>query len=137
MNKTLRTVALLAVLAIMTAGCQKEVFTESQASIEEAVTIHTVRYSVNGVESVEVLVGDQAWYDFLQRMLALAEQGYEVTFADENASANASATKEIVRYSTPDRDDAQAWSDSMTAQGYAVTITYDKEKKMYNCVAVK
>ena len=106
MRKQLVSVALLAVLATMTAGCQKEVFTESQVSIEEAVTVHTVRYSVNGVESVEVLVGDQAWYDFLQRMLALAEEGYEVTFADENATANAAATKEIVKYTTPDREDA-------------------------------
>lgn len=137
MNKTIRTVALLAVLATMTAGCQKEVFTESQASIEEAVTIHTARYSVNGVESVEVLVGDQAWHDFLQRMMALAEQGYEVTFADENASTNASATKEIVKYSTPDREDARNWCANMAAQGYTVTVTYDNDKQLFICVAVK
>ncbi|MBR1765467.1 MAG: hypothetical protein IJ745_00330 [Bacteroidales bacterium] len=137
MNKTFRTIALIAVLGTMAVGCQKEQPIELQSSITEIGTVYTVQYSVNGVLHQETLVGEQAWSGFLHCMLALAEEGYEVSVANENISSRAVATKEVVTYSSSSQEDAYSWCDKMVLSGYTVTITYDKEKKVYNCIAIK
>ena len=47
MNKTIRTIALIAVLGTMTVGCQKEQEIEPQSSVTEIGTVYTVQYAVN------------------------------------------------------------------------------------------
>ena len=74
MNKSIKTVALLAVLSVAAVGCQKETITvEPQTGVEASSTVYMVRYSVNGVMHTETLIGEQAWADFLQRMLAIQQ----------------------------------------------------------------
>lgn len=68
MNKTIRTIALIAVLGTMTVGCQKEQEIEPQSSVTEIGTVYTVQYAVDGVLHLETLIGEQAWSDFLHRM---------------------------------------------------------------------
>ncbi|MBP5388318.1 MAG: hypothetical protein J6Y97_13150 [Prevotella sp.] len=94
-------------------------------------------YAVDGVTHQITLVGDEAWHDFLNRMMALAEEGHEVTFRNEEAASRVASTKEVVTYSTPDHDDAINWAAKMLDDGYTVTIHFDKEKKVYNCYAFK
>lgn len=137
MNKTIRTIALIAVLGTMTVGCQKEQEIEPQSSVTEIGTVYTVQYAVDGVLHLETLIGEQAWSDFLHRMLALAEEGCEVSVSNENITSRVVATKEVVTYSSSSQEDAYSWCDKMVLSGYTVTITYDKEKNVYNCIAIK
>ena len=93
MKRTIKAVALLAVLSVAAVGCQKETVVVSQTGAEESGTVYTVRYSVNGVSHTETLIGEQAWADFLQRMLALAEEGHRVTMSRSANTAQYSETE--------------------------------------------
>ena len=138
MNKTVKKMALLTVLSVAAVGCQKETITvEPQTGVEASGTVYTVCYSVNGVSHTETLIGEQAWPDFLQRMLALAEEGYRVTMSRNTNTAQYSMAKEVVTYKTKDKKEAYEWLDDMTEQGYAVTITFNPQTGEYTCIAVR
>ena len=78
MKRNIISVALFAVLATMAVSCQKENVTDfaSETIVSQTGTVYTVQYAVDGVLHLETLIGEQAWSDFLHRMLALAEEGY-------------------------------------------------------------
>ena len=137
MRKTFTTIALVAMLGALAVSCQKENIIDETPVVAENVTVYTVSYAVDGVTHQLTLVGDEAWRDFLNRMMALAEEGHEVTFRNEEAASRVVSTKEVVTYSTPSHDDAYSWAEKMVDDGYTVTITFDKEKKIYTCYAIK
>ena len=137
MHKTFTTIALVAMLGALAVGCQKENIIDEPPVVAENGTVYTVSYAVDGVTHQLTLVGDEAWHDFLNRMFALAEEGHEVTFRNEEAASRVVSTKEVVTYSTPSHDDAINWAEKMADDGYTVTIHFDKEKKVYNCYAIK
>ena len=138
MNKSIKTVALLAVLSVAAVGCQKETITvEPQTGVEASSTVYMVRYSVNGVMHTETLIGEQAWADFLQRMLALAEEGYRVTMSKSANTALYSESKEVVTYTTKDKKAAQLWITQKLEEGYEVTMDYNQQTGEYTCIAVK
>ena len=137
MKKTIRTIALIVVLGTMTVGCQKEQVIDPQSSITETNTVYTVQYTINGELHQETIIGEEAWSEFLHRMLALAEEGCEVSVFEETNTSCVVATKEVVTYSTSNQDDAYSWCNNMIMLGYMVTITFDREKQVYNCTAVR
>ena len=137
MRKTITTIALFAVLGTLAVSCQKENIIDETNIVAENGTVYTVSYAVDGVTHQLTLVGDEAWQAFLNRMLALAEEGHRVTFRNEEAASRVVSTKETVTYSTSDHDDAINWAEKMVDAGYTVTIVFDKEKKVYNCYAIK
>ena len=138
MNKSIKTVALLAVLSVAAVGCQKETITvEPQTGVEASSTVYMVRYSVNGVMHTETLIGEQAWADFLQRMLALAEEGYRVTMSKSANTALYSESKEVVTYTTKDKKAAQLWITQKLEEGYEVTMDYNQQTGEYTCIAVR
>ncbi len=136
MNKSIKSVALLAVLSTMAVGCQKETFVEPMSSVAEIDTTYTVTYTIDGVHYQKTLIGEQAWSNFLQQIFALAEQGHEIRILDENFSSCVAATKDVATFSSSDKEKAYAWCTKMYLAGYLVTISYDEEKKVYNCTAV-
>ncbi len=137
MRKTLTTIALFALLGTLAVSCQKENIIDETNIVAENGSVYKVSYTVDGVTHQLTLVGDEAWHDFLNRMMALAEEGHEVTFRNEEASSRVVSTKETVTYTTSDHDDAYSWAAKMVDDGYTVTITFDKEKKIYTCYAIK
>ena len=138
MNKTIKKMALLTVLSVAAVGCQKEtIMEEPQIGVETSGTVYTVYYSVNGVSHTETLIGEQAWADFLQQMLALAEEGYRVTISRSTNTAQCSMSKEVVTFKTKNKKEAYEWLDNMTEQGYAVTITYNPQTGEYTCIAIR
>lgn len=137
MRKSFTTIALFAVLGTLAISCQKENIIDETPVVAENVTVYTVSYAVDGVTHQLTLVGDEAWRDFLNRMMALAEEGHEVTFRNEEAASRVVSTKEVVTFTTTNHDEAYTWAEKMFNDGYAVTIYYDKEKKVYNCYAIK
>lgn len=137
MRKTFTAIALFAVLGTLAVSCQKENIIDETNIVAENGTVYTVSYAVNGVTHQLTLIGDEAWQAFLNRMLALAEEGHEVSFRNEEAASRVVSTKETVTYSTPNHDDAINWAEKMAGDGYTVTIVFDKENKVYNCYATK
>ena len=137
MSKTLTTIALFAVLGTLAVSCQKENIIDETNIVAENDTVYQVSYTVDGVTHQLTLVGDEAWHDFLKRMVALAEEGHEVSFRNEEASLRAVSTKEKVTYTTTNQDEALVWSEMMIKDGYTVTISYDKASGIYTCIAIK
>lgn len=136
-TKTIKALALIAVLGTMAAGCQKETMVEPQTTVAEVGAVRHVYYTVNGELCQERLVGEEAWNVFLYRMMALAERGYTVRILNGNRTSQVSVSKEVVTYTTTDKDAAVAWYSNMLLLGYEVTIIYDEETGIYTCIAVK
>jgi len=136
MRKTFTTIALFAVLGTLAVSCQKENIIDETSIVAENGTVYTVRYAVNGVTHQITLVGDEAWHDFLNRMFALAEEGHEVSFRNEEVASRVISTKEKVTFTTTDHDEAYAWAEAMLKDGYTVSIHFDKETGIYTCYAI-
>lgn len=137
MRKTFTTIALFAVLGALAVSCQKENIIDETNIVAENGSVYKISYTVDGVMHHLTLVGDEAWHDFLNRMLAMAEEGHEVTFCNDEAASRVVPTKEVVTFTTTDHDEAYTWAEKMFNDGYAVTIYYDKDKKTYTCYAIK
>ena len=134
MKKTLKTVALLSVMSLTAVSCQKETLITPQG-IFENVSTYTLCYTIDGETSQITLVGEVAWNEFVERLIALAEEGHSVSFRQNNQTR--SMSKEKVIYTTHDHDDAVAWAVGMAKQGYEVTIDFDEATHTYTCIAIK
>jgi hypothetical protein len=137
MNKSIKKVALLTVLSLAAVSCQKETMVNPQTGVETSGTVYTVRYTVNGVTHTETLVGEQAWSAFLQRMLALAEEGYRVTVSKNTDTAQYSMSKEVVTFETKSKEEAAAWIVQKVNEGYDVTFSFNENTGVYTCIAVR
>ena len=138
MHRIVKTIALLTVLNLAAVSCQKETITvDPQSGIEATGTVYTVRYVVNDVTYTETLIGEQAWADFLQRMLALAEDGYRVTVSRNTGTTQYAMSKDVVTFTTKKKTEAYAWSEQMLEDGYDVTISYNPQTGEDTCTAVR
>ena len=138
MNKSIKKMALLLVLSVAAVGCQKETITvEPQTGVEASGTVYTVRYAINGVTHTETLIGEQAWADFLQRMLALAEEGYRVTISRNVSLEQYPISKEVETFKTKKKAEAYAWAEQKVNEGYLVTIEFNTQTGEYICTAVR
>lgn len=135
MKKNIKTVALFSVLTLVATSCQKENEFNSLVASEQTTETIQVVYSING-ENFQTTMSESEWDAFLERMMALAREGYEVSFS-KNRSTMTSQSKEKVTFVTTDEQEAIAWSSNMVNQGYEVTITFDKITGEYTCIAVK
>ncbi len=134
MKKKIKTVALLAVLGLTATGCQKENMLPLSGSEQTTETIQVV-YSING-EVFHATLSESEWDAFVERMLALAREGYEVTFS-KNRSTLTSQSKEKVTFVTTDENEAHEWAKAMANDGYFVSITFDQGTGEYTCIAFK
>ena len=138
MKRTVRTVALVAVLCVAAAGCQKETINPTGNDVVVNENIRMVTYTVDGVTHRVTLLNDEAWMAFIRSLTDLAKNGHSVTFLNETANANTmSSTKEKVVYTTDNEDDANKWAAKMADQGYTVSVIYDSETGIYTCTAIK
>lgn len=141
MKKTVRTIMFVATFSAVIAGCQKEsnemaLVTPNEIG-EESMVKRTVEYTINGKVGRIEIVGEEAWQAFLRHMVDIAESGYKVTFSTADASNTSNVAKETVTYTTADKDDAMAWSDTMTSNGYTVEINYDEVNNVFVCIAYR
>lgn len=132
-------VALLAVLSIAAAGCQKENIVETQTAmqIQQNVIVRDVTYTIDGVTFYATIRGEQNWHDFIGRLLAIAKEGHKVSFRNNNACSNNPSTKETIHFDTTDPDDANKWCNMMSHYGYTVSMVYDERTGTYHCTATK
>ena len=136
MKRNIKSVVLLAALSIAAAGCQKENINEVPAqasSLENQATV--MCYYVDGVLNIRYLQDNVEYRNFLYEMLSLSEQGHTVVFYKESDNNSQNCTKDVVHYSTSNKDEALNWADKMTDEGYRVQITYDEETGKYICTA--
>ena len=80
------------------------------------------------------LTTEVEWDALLDRFCDYAEGGSSVTFRNAK-SANKSATKEAVTYSTTDREAMKHWMAQMEDEGMTVTVTYDPATGTYSGTA--
>lgn len=135
MKKNLMSVALFAVLATMAVSCQKENVVEPNPTTTEAVSIRTIQYTVNGVEQLITFYGDEEWDAFVDKMMSLARQGYNVSICDKSIVSHGTLTKDVQTFTTTSQSEAKAWAKDMVNQGYTVDTTY--KDGVYYCVAIR
>lgn len=134
MKKNYKKIALLAVLSLAAASCQKEDVSPLVGTEQTSETIR-VTYSINGVV-YQTTLSESEWDAFVERMIALAREGYEVSFS-KNRSSLASQSKEKVTFVTTSEQEAHNWAKDMTNNGYDVKISYNQATGEYTCVAYK
>ena len=137
MKKIFITISLFAMLGTIATSCQKENEFDKTPIEVGRNTIYRVCYSIDGKIYQLTLIGDDAWHDFLNRMFALAEEGHTVTFNNENVTSQTVSAKDVVTYTTTNKDEALSWAERMGNDGYVVTIKYDKGTGVYTCIAEK
>ncbi len=134
MKKTIRTIAIIALMCMTASGCQKENMVEPQNIVSD-VTYKSVYYTVDGVTAHVSFVSEESWNEFIDWMIALAEEGHRVSF--RNANHECGLTKEVVTYTTKDHDDAHRWACQMEEAGYEVVIDFNSKTGVYTCTAIK
>ena len=117
MKKVFYPVALMAVLATLNAGCQKETMIESPNIVVEVDTVYTVCYSVNGITHTELLNNEAEYNALLLQLFALTREGYEVEIVGENAIGSAMLEKERLIYTTDKESEAVAWTKQKINEG--------------------
>ena len=124
--------ALMAVLGLAVTSCTKENLVEEMNVV--AMT-HSVVYIVDGRQYYDNPKTEEEWSVFLDRMIALAEEGHSVQFWRNDVQT--SSTKEKVTYTTNNYEDAKAWCKQKINEGYNVTMSYDQATGVYTCIAVR
>ena len=132
MKKTIRTVALLSLLGLISVGCQKEDI--SMLSTQVATTV--VSYTAGDQCGQAALTDNETWGAFMDRMMALAKQGYIVTISNGNGLST-NYSKEKVVFTTNSESEAKLWAMDMLQQGYSVQVTYDEATGLWTCIAIK
>lgn len=135
MNKKIRTVAFLAIMCMVGTSCQKEEFIISKEGIIANAAIQQVCYTVDGELHSLNVGGEEVMIAMWERMAALAKEGHEVFLWNGNMTQ--SCTKEVVTFTTADKEEAIAWCDAMFDAGYKVGMTYDENNHVYVCIATK
>ena len=136
MKKVIRTVALLSVIALMPTSCEKETFVCDKKTTSQMASMQKVTYTVDGMTTQVMVLSDEAWYDFLDWMFALAEEGHRVSFR-RGAASERSASKETVTFTTQDQNEAYDWANMMAHHGYTVQVSFDRTTGIYTCTAIR
>lgn len=139
MKKLWITVAFAALLGTLNVSCQKENISEpvNANGVKEVCATYNIQYTIDGVAYSATLNGEADYDAFLQYLVGLARNGYSVTFWDTDKYQSSSVSKEVIVYTTRDKDDATNWSKTMVDKGYKVTIDFDEGTGEYICIAQK
>ena len=131
--KKISFIILFAVLGVTLASCTKETLSDTRVvTVEPSVT-----YFVNGQMHSSNPQTEEEWSMFFDRMLALAQEGYQVIIRRSDIPQEVLAAKEKVTYTTTDYNKAKAWANQKVIEGYEVTITFNQETGEYTCIAIR
>ena len=129
--------ALFAILSTMSVSCQKETLVEPQVFDSEVGTLRTIHYTIDGVKRSITITGDSAMKTFVDHMVELANHGYTINIVDPNARTNGIESKEVLTYTTKNKDDASTWSAKKINEGFEVTIVQNPKTGEYTCIATR
>ena len=131
--KKISFIILFAVLGVTLASCTKETLSDTcVVAVEPSVT-----YFVNGQMHSSNPQTEEEWSMFFDRMLALAQKGYQVRIRRSDIPQEVLAAKEKVTYTTTDYNKAKAWANQKVIEGYEVTMTFNQETGEYTCIAIR
>ena len=131
--KKISFIILFAVLGVTLASCTKETLSDTRVvTVEPSVT-----YFVNGQMHSSNPQTEEEWSMFFDRMLALAQKGYQVRIRRSDIPQEVLAAKEKVTYTTTDYNKAKAWANQKVIEGYEVTMTFNQETGEYTCIAIR
>ena len=123
--KTAKLFTLLAFVLTL-AACNKD----KEELRHERDIVYTVAEETTTVH----LTTEAEWDALLDQFCDWAEGGSSVTFRNAK-SANKSATKEAITYSTTDREAMKRWMAQMEDEGKTVTVSYDPNTGTWNGTA--
>ena len=131
--KKISFIILFAVLGVTLASCTKETLSDTRVvTVEPSVT-----YFVNGQMHSSNPQTEEEWSMFFDRMLALAQEGYQVRIRRSDIPQEVLAAKEKVTYTTTDFNKAKAWANQKVIEGYEVTMTFNQQTGEYTCIAIR
>ena len=137
MNKTIRTVAFLSALSILSTGCKKEeILMEPEKIVEQATAVYNVTYTVNDVEYNVSFSDEKSYYDFIFHLIGRTQSGDIVNIRLNNVTCPY-GFKEVVTYTTTSHDEATEWSIKMMNEGYSVVVVFDEKTGIYTCTATR
>ena len=136
MKRTIITVALLAVLGTMAVSCQKETINELSPVAAQSATVYTVTYYVDGARSQTVVNNNEELSLLLNWLATLAREGHRIV-VHKGDTASQSVTKEKVTFHTNSKEEAVAWCEAMTLDGYSVIMYFDEATGEYICIATR
>ena len=126
-------IAVLVLLGLAAAGCTKEDVVDNTYVV---VTVsQSASYTIDGIQYYANPRNDDEWSAFLDRMVALAEEGHVVQFW-RNDIQRGNATKEVITFTTTDGALAKKWAKEKQEEGYIVTINYNQQTGEYTCIAI-
>lgn len=132
MKKSFKIMAVAGLIGLAATSCNKENVTDTVC----VSNVTTVYYSAGASSGSALVNDDEAWDAFMDRMLALAREGYSVTISG-GTSQFISQAKDVVTYTTTSEEDAKTWTKHMIDEGYSVAISYDDRTGIYTCIAIK
>lgn len=129
MKNIVRTLAIVATIALLSTACKDDTVTSSPD-----VTVRNVGYIACGEQHSSTATGDDEWHALLDQLFSAAEGGCRVTFWNPDALGAKQA--DTVTISTADRETAYRWGEEMYNQGYTVSIIFDSTTHVYNGTAI-
>ncbi len=130
MKRKIRTCAMMAILSLSMAGCQKDNLMFDKTDVNSNIPM---RYSVSGTVYTTFLSDESELDSFIDRVFAIVNDGYTVTIIG-NGQRSIKEKKEIT-FTTTIESEAKAWAASMTLLGYSVQVNYNKSTGVYTCIA--
>lgn len=125
------------ILAPSSSDLNIEIGRESNARYLELENEMPARYKYSEIQTI-TKVNDRFTEERLNVLFDMAEDGMGMTYTPDGQytpRAMQGDNVEVVVYKTYERKEALAWSKRMSSQGYAITVVYDEQKKMYTCTA--
>ena len=92
---------------------------------------------MDGTAYRQVIHSDEDLDALMLTLFSLAREGYTVRIMDENYTFSETCAKEVVTYTTKDKNMAIAWAKEKINEGYAVSTTYNPQTGEYTCTAVR
>lgn len=130
MKRKIRACAMMAILSLSMAGCQKDNLMFDKTDVNSNIPM---RYSVSGTVYTTFLSDESELDSFIDRVFAIVNDGYTVTIIG-NGQRSIKEKKEIT-FTTTIESEAKAWAASMTLLGYSVQVNYNKSTGVYTCIA--
>lgn len=132
MKKTLRFTALIAVMALAFAACDKPDNPNGNGGSQDNndPKERVIVYKVGQSENRQTLETEGEWDALLDVLCTQAKNGQTVTFYNMNQTTyfqnnGAGGTKAAKTFSTTDRDAMKAWMKEREKEGLTVVVTYD------------
>ncbi|KWW30982.1 MAG: hypothetical protein AUK63_665 [bacterium P3] len=118
-------ISLLIVAATSFTACERNDDDDNVVDVERVIV-----YTVDGSESKSTLNSESEWDRMLNQFCNLAQTGqtvifYNISSQPARTQKGSAASKEVVNYTTTDREEMKAWMKRMEHAGKTVRVVYD------------